>query len=286
MGKIVVIGSINMDIATELAGMPELGETVKGQDAVISPGGKGANQAVAAAKLGGDVVMVGMIGNDAFGADALANLNSFCIDVTHVRGVDLTTGLAMILREHGDNRIIVAPGANNAWPDDLMPDEIIAGASIVLLQNEIPFSVIEKAVDVAVQHGIPTVFDPAPVDRFPVAFLRKITYLTPNETEFKQLPDDILQGNTEALLVTRGKDGVRVCDADGDTDILAVDVEVKDSTGAGDTFNGAFAVAITAGKSLHDAVRFANQAAAQSTTKIGAQVGMPFLEDIEANLEK
>ncbi|MBA3925309.1 ribokinase [Listeria rustica] len=286
MGKIVVIGSINMDIATELAGMPELGETVKGQDAVISLGGKGANQAVAAAKLGGDVVMVGMIGNDAFGADALANLNSYCIDVTHVRSVDVTTGLAMILRERGDNRIIVAPGANNAWSDDLLLEEIIAEASIVLLQNEIPFWVVERAVDIAMDHGIPTVFDPAPVDRFPVAFLQKITYLTPNETEFKQLPEDILHGNTKALLVTRGKNGVRVCEADGNVDIATIDVEVKDSTGAGDTFNGAFAVAITNGKSLHAAVRFANQAAAQSTTKIGAQAGMPFLKDIEANLEK
>ncbi|EUJ26020.1 ribokinase [Listeria cornellensis FSL F6-0969] len=155
-----------------------------------------------------------------------------------------------------------------------------------MLQNEIPFWVIEKAVDIAMEHEVPTIFDPAPVDHFSVSFLQKITYLTPNETEFKQLPDNILQGNTEALLVTRGKDGVRVCDASGDADIAAVNVDVKDSTGAGDTFNGAFAVAITTGKTLRDSVCFANQAAAQSTTKIGAQVGMPLFEDIEANLKK
>ncbi|WP_430534628.1 ribokinase [Listeria rocourtiae] len=286
MGKIVVIGSINMDIATELAEMPNIGETVKGQDALISPGGKGANQAVAAAKLGGDVVMVGMIGNDAFGADALANLNSFFIDVTHVRSIDLTTGLAVILREHGDNRIIVAPGANNAWPDDLQLEEVITDAAIVLLQNEIPFSIIEKAVDIALRLGIPTVFDPAPVDYFPVSFLRKITYLTPNETEFKQLPNDILGGHTKAVLMTRGKDGVRIYEYNESKDVPAIDVDVKDSTGAGDTFNGAFAFALSKGALLHEAVHFANQAAAQSTTKIGAQIGMPHLEDIEADLEK
>ncbi|AQY51049.1 ribokinase [Listeria weihenstephanensis FSL R9-0317] len=280
MGKIVVIGSINMDIATDLKGMPEIGETIKGQDAVISPGGKGANQAVAAAKLGGDVMMVGMIGNDAFGADALANLNSFGIDVTHVRSVKSTTGLALILREHGDNRIIVSPGANNDWPDDLPLEEIIPAASIVLLQNEIPFHVIEKVVEVALKHNVPTIFDPAPVEQFPVAFLQKITYLTPNESEFKELPADILQQKTEAVLETRGKEGVRIHRSRGKEVIPAVSVEVKDSTGAGDTFNGAFAVAMTNGESLPDAVQFANKAAAQSTTKVGAQVGMPNLEDI------
>ncbi|EUJ24949.1 ribokinase [Listeria grandensis] len=282
MGKIVVIGSINMDIATELSEMPQIGETVKGNAAVISPGGKGANQAVAAAKLGGDVMMVGMIGNDAFGADALANLNSVCIDVTHVRSIDATTGLAMILRERGDNRIIVAPGANHAWPSDLPLTEIISEASIVLLQNEIPFPIIEKVVDIAARYHVPTIFDPAPVDHFPVSFLRKITYLTPNESESKQLPDDMLHGKTEALLVTLGKEGVQLCLPHEKVTIPAVPVDVKDSTGAGDTFNGAFAVAITSGKSLQEAVRFANKAAAISTTKIGAQSGMPILTDIES----
>ncbi|MBC2023487.1 ribokinase [Listeria booriae] len=281
MGKIVVIGSINMDISTELHDLPQIGETIKGSNVGISPGGKGANQAVAAAKLGGDVMMVGMIGDDAFGADALANLNSHCIDVTNVWTVPETTGLAMILRENGDNRIIVAPGANNAWPDELPLETIIANASILLLQNEIPFTVTEKAVDIARLYDVPTIFDPAPVDQFQLSFLRKITYLTPNETEFKQLPEDILQDETKAVLVTQGKNGVEVHDESGVNHVPAFPVDVADSTGAGDTFNGAFAVAMTSGKTVQDAVAFANQAAALSTTKIGAQTGMPKLSEIE-----
>ncbi|WP_311771918.1 ribokinase [Listeria booriae] len=281
MGKIVVIGSINMDISTELHDLPQIGETIKGSNVGISPGGKGANQAVAAAKLGGDVMMVGMIGDDAFGADALANLNSHCIDVTNVWTVPETTGLAMILRENGDNRIIVAPGANNAWPDELPLETIIANASILLLQNEIPFTVTEKAVAIARLYDVPTIFDPAPVDQFPLSFLRKITYLTPNETEFKQLPEDILQDETKAVLVTQGKNGVEVHDKTGVNHVPSFPVDVADSTGAGDTFNGAFAVALTFGKTVQDAVAFANQAAALSTTKIGAQTGMPKLSEIE-----
>ncbi|MBC2243688.1 ribokinase [Listeria booriae] len=273
-----------MDISTELHDLPQIGETIKGSNVGISPGGKGANQAVAAAKLGGDVMMVGLIGDDAFGADALANLNSHCIDVTNVWTVSETTGLAMILRENGDNRIIVAPGANNAWPDELPLETIIANASILLLQNEIPFTVTEKAVDIARLYDVPTIFDPAPVDQFPLSFLRKITYLTPNETEFKQLPEDILQDETKAVLVTQGKNGVEIHDKTGINHVPAFPVDVADSTGAGDTFNGAFAVALTSGKTVQDAVAFANQAAALSTTKIGAQTGMPKLSEIEESV--
>lgn len=281
MGKIVVIGSINVDISTELNDLPQIGETIKGSNVSISPGGKGANQAVAAAKLGGDVMMVGMIGEDAFGADALANLNSHCIDVTNVWTASETTGLAMILRENGDNRIIVASGANNAWPVDLPLETIIANASILLLQNEIPFVVTEEAVNIANLYNVPIIFDPAPVDHFPLSFLRKITYLTPNETEFKQLPEDLLQAETKAVLVTRAKHGVEIHDETGITHVPAFPVDTVDSTGAGDTFNGAFAVALASGKNVQGAVTFANHVAALSTTKIGAQKGMPKLNEIK-----
>lgn len=277
-----------MDLVTITKRMPLQGETVVGETFRLIPGGKGANQAVAAARLGADVQMIGAVGTDAFGAELLQHLAKEGIIVDGVKPVtDTETGIATIIISEGDNRIIVVPGANHALrPDDLERwEEKIATSDVCLLQLEIPLSVVERAVSIAKRNGVRVILNPAPAQPLPDTLLDQVDFLTPNEHE----RDIVLAGRplkqwAHKLIVTEGKRGVSFQRNGEQVLIPGFRVPVVDTTGAGDTFNGALAVALSKGMALEDACRYANAAAALSVTKLGAQTGMPTKKELESFL--
>ncbi|KIQ93741.1 Ribokinase [Anoxybacillus thermarum] len=285
---ITVIGSMNMDLVTIAKRMPLQGETVLGEMFRLIPGGKGANQAVAAARLGADVHMIGAVGADAFGTELLQHLKREGIFVDGVKPVtDIETGIATIVISEGDNRIIVVPGANHALcPDDLERwEEKIAKSDVCLLQLEIPLSVVERAVLIAKRHAVRVILNPAPAQPLPDMLLDQVDVLTPNEHE----RDIVLAGRAiekwvHKFIVTEGKRGVSFQRNGEWIRISGFHVPVVDTTGAGDTFNGALAVALSKGMALEEACGYANAAAALSVTKLGAQTGMPTKKELESFL--
>ncbi|MDX8046751.1 ribokinase [Gracilibacillus sp. S3-1-1] len=284
--KITVIGSINMDLVTETNVVPVQGETVRGENFHTIPGGKGANQAVAAARLGADVTMIGRVGDDAFGEELLNNLRNEHIHVDHVERLNQTpTGLANIILSDQDNRIIIVAGANGEVTTEYIEQvkQSILDSDYVLLQFEIPKETITFCIDFCQEHNIPVIINPAPAMELDNASWEKATYITPNETEKEQLFGDTL---SEHLITTKGKDGVTFVEDRAEKSVPSHAVEVVDTTGAGDTFNGALAVALAEGKSLTEAVTFANAAAALSVGKMGAQGGMPTREQVLQFLRK
>ncbi|WP_445613197.1 ribokinase [Geobacillus sp. YF-1] len=287
---ITVIGSINMDLVTVAARFPNQGETILGERFLTTPGGKGANQAVAAARLGADVRMIGAVGEDAFGRELLRSLQSEGISVDGVKPVTHQhTGIASITISEQDNRIIVVPGANHALPPEDLDkyESVIAQSDVCLLQLEIPIPVVERAVSLAHRRGVRVIVNPAPAQPLPPSVLEQADFLTPNEHErtllFAGMDERTL---VNKLIVTEGAKGVRIWQDRQEQLIPGFRVPVVDTTGAGDTFNGALAVALAEGKPLAEACRFANAAAALSVTKLGAQAGMPTREDVESLLAK
>jgi ribokinase len=287
---ITVIGSINMDLVTVAARFPNQGETILGKQFLTTPGGKGANQAVAAARLGANVRMIGAVGEDTFGKELLRSLRNEGISIQDVKPVTHEhTGIASITISEQDNRIIVVPGANHALtPEDLDKCEsIIAQSDVCLLQLEIPIPVVERAVSLAHRHGVRVIVNPAPAQPLSPSVLEQVDFLTPNEHERALLFAGIDEGKfVNKLIVTEGAKGVRIWQDGQEQLIPSFRVPVVDTTGAGDTFNGALAVALAEGKPLDEACRFANAAAALSVTKLGAQAGMPTREDVESFLAK
>jgi ribokinase len=284
--KITVIGSINMDLVTETDIMPVQGETVRGTNFRTVPGGKGANQAVAAARLGAEVTMVGRVGDDQFGDVLMDHLRKENIQVDHVDHVrDTPTGLANIILSEQDNRIIIIAGANGKVTKDYIEQikAAILKSDYVLLQFEIPKETIVYSMALCHQHGIPVIVNPAPAMELDLATWEQATYITPNETERQQLFGN--QSN-EKLIITKGKQGVSFVEAGKEQEVAGHPVDVVDTTGAGDTFNGALAVALAEGQALTKAVTFANAAAALSVGKIGAQGGMPTRDQVEQFLRK
>ncbi|MBU7594578.1 ribokinase [Metabacillus halosaccharovorans] len=292
--KIVVIGSINMDLVTQTNTIPKVGETVLGEHFFTVPGGKGANQAVAAAKLGGDVTLLGCVGDDAFGSELKQHLQKQGVDTSHIQTIsDTSSGVAAITLSEGDNSIIVVPGANHKLTPALVQqhEQLIAIADIVLLQLEIPLESVVKAAELANEHNVLVILNPAPMQELPKKLILKSSYLTPNEHELKSLlsSTNLSQEETEALkaksIVTRGSKGIQLYQ-DGEEQLISgYQVNVVDSTGAGDTFNGALAFSLSSGLSLLEASRFANAAAALSVTKLGAQSGMPTKGEVESFLK-
>ncbi|HEX6922404.1 MAG TPA: ribokinase [Bacillales bacterium] len=289
--KITVIGSVNMDLVTKTEKVPKPGETVLGTGFSAEPGGKGANQAVAAARLGADVTMIGSVGNDHFGKALIENFQKENIFFTNVEPVTgAASGVAQITVSNGENSIIVAPGANHTLkPEQLVAfEDQIAKSNIVLLQLEIPLSVVEKAVDLAHLHGVPIILNPAPAVRLPKQLLEKIDYLTPNEHEICQVfgdhgqssPEQLLQDCPQKLIMTKGASGVFYYD-EKLVHVPGYPIDAVDTTGAGDTFNGALAFGLCRGMSIEKACQFANAAGALSAMKLGAQSGMPTLEEVE-----
>ena len=295
MGKIGVVGSINMDMTVKAERIPLKGETLKGWDLKYIPGGKGANQAVAMAKLGAEVEMFGCIGDDAAGASLLKNLQDTGVETKCIKTVTgVPTGLAMITVGDNDNTIIVVAGTNDHVDIDYVNEvkDALLECEIVLLQHEIPQETIEYVVDLCAQNGVKVVLNPGPARPVKQGLHEKVTYLTPNEHEAVILFgtdltfEEMMKKYPEKLVITQGSRGVSTCLKNGEVILVpARKADVVDTTGAGDTLNGAFTVAVTEGKAIRDALLFANTAAGLSTEKFGAQGGMPTYEEVKKAME-
>lgn len=291
MAKITVVGSLSIDLVVRAAKRPVAGETIIGEDLSLFPGGKGANQAVAAARLGATVTMVGCVGDDSYGEMIIKNLEKENVNTSLVkRFTKKTSGTAHITVAEGDNSIIVVKGTNDLVDESLIEEARaeIASSDIVMAQYEIPLPIIDYLAKVCEEEGTSFLLNPAPAADIQTETLKLITYLTPNENENKLIfpnktSDEAIADFPGNLLVTLGEKGVRF-QTDTIQTVPAFKVAVTDTTGAGDTFNGAFAVAIAEGKDIETAVLFGNAAAALSVQKLGAQSGMPDREAVKEML--
>ncbi|HWU77506.1 MAG TPA: ribokinase [Rhodanobacter sp.] len=291
MTRIVVVGSINMDLVTQATRFVGPGETILGQGFVTVAGGKGANQAVAAARLGAEVALVGAIGDDVFGRQLHAGLEAEAIDLAHVHALsDASSGTASITVAGGENQIIVVPAANaRVTPAQVQQAHAeIRRADAVLVQMEIPLETVEATLRLGHRLGVPVILNPAPAQRLPAEWLKLARYVTPNQHELAILLGadasddfrDLMQRAPCPLVLTRGEEGAWYRDQGEPVHQPGFKVDVVDSTGAGDTFNAALAVFLHEG--LPAAVRKACAAAALSVGKLGAQGGMPRLADLDA----
>lgn len=289
MNKIMVIGSISTDFNVSTNKLPTIGETVKGEDFSVSFGGKGANQAIAASRLGADVKMVGTVGDDIFGSNLIRNLVTNNINTEHVLKIkNQSSGSAHISLFNNDNSIIYIPGANNEIHSnriDKLKNEILK-MDIVILQNEIPLNIVEKIIDLCYELEIETIYNPAPAETINIDVIEKVTYFTPNESEFNVIfpdltVDEALRRYSNKMIVTLGSRGVAYCNGEKIIEIPSFEVDILDTTGAGDTFNGALAFALTKDISLESSIKFANLAAAISIGKKSAQPGMPTLLEVQ-----
>lgn len=288
MKKIMVIGSMSIDLVVSASKRPEKGETILGDSFFTTPGGKGANQAVAAARLGEEVYLVGRIGDDDFGKEIYQNLQNNFVLVDGVEPVtQMPSGTAHITLAEQDNSIIVVPSANNEVTPDYVEKHLahLNKGDIVLLQQEIPSETVEHIIDYCKENEIISILNPAPFREVSDNVIEKADYLTPNETEsdgmFKGNMDEALAKYPNKLIVTLGDKGAVYHDGNKKVEVAGYKREVKDTTGAGDTFNGAFAVALQKEFNLEKALDFANLAASYSVTGMGAQGGMPKLSEIE-----
>ncbi len=302
---IVVVGSINIDLVARTERIPVAGETVSGADFQIHPGGKGANQAVAAARLGYPVRMIGRLGNDVFGVQLKAQLESAGVNTASVALTEGLSGVAVIVvSQKGENSIVVTPGANAmVSPQDLEANlDIIRGAGVVLTQLEIPLETVEYLGRICSREGVPLILDPAPALELPPTLFKHIQWLTPNETEaaffIKSMSgivgaDDpaevaklLLSKGVHGVVLKLGARGVYISSQAGvGHSIRAFPVKAIDTTAAGDAFNGAFATALMLGKSPVESARFAAATAAISVTRAGAQPSMPVMSEVEQMLD-
>lgn len=293
--KIAVVGSINMDMTVTAERIPLKGETLYGSDLHYIPGGKGANQAVAMAKLGADITMFGCVGDDANGQVLIDNMKNAGVKTEHIQIVEgVPTGIALITVGDNDNTIIVVAGANAHVTVDYVKSirEKLLTYDLVVLQQEIPAETITYIVDFCYENKIKTVLNPAPFRMISKEMIEKVTYLTPNEHEAALLfgnnlsTEEILKKYPEKLIITQGSKGVSTGLKDGRIlTVPARKANVVDTTGAGDTLNGAFSVKLVEGASMEEALKFANTAASLSTERFGAQGGMPLRADVEKELE-
>ena len=293
-GHIVVVGSINMDLVVRAPRHPQPGETILGTDFQTFPGGKGANQAVAAARLGGQVKMVGRVGNDSFGESLLNTLQQDRVDTSTVlRTEGIASGVAFItVADTGQNNIVVVPGANALLkPEDIQAARsVFEGASVVLLQLEIPLATAKEAIHVAREYGARIILNPSPAQSLGSELLAQVDYLMPNEYELSLLTGmqpgsiaaDMLKSlGIRCLIVTLGADGVLVLEDEYSYHIQPHRVPVIDTTAAGDAFAGAFAVALSEGRTTQSAAAYGNAAGALAVTEAGAQPSLPTREILD-----
>lgn len=303
-GRVVVVGSSNTDMVVEVPRLPVPGQTVLGKDLVVAAGGKGANQAVAAARLGADVAFVARLGDDALGDQALEGFRKEGIHTDFVfREEGTPSGVALILVGHdGENMIAVASGANSR----LSPADIDAAihtireADVVLIQLEVPLETVQHAAKVARASGAILVLNPAPAVRLPGELLREVSVLTPNVSEAQILTGTTVDGvesaraaaqqihglGVETVVITMGRTGVCSLSRSDFRHVQGWEVEARDATAAGDAFSGALACGLAAGEDLDRAVDFANAAAALAVTRLGAQPSLPYLEEVLDWLQK
>jgi ribokinase len=302
--SIVVVGSSNTDMIIRVSRIPRAGETLLGGEFFTAAGGKGANQAVGAARAGGKVALIARVGKDAFGDQAVAGLRRDGVDVGCVfRDKLAASGVALIfVAKDGENSIAVAGGANAMLsPADVKKAAgVIRSAALLVAQLETPLATVTAAVDVAVKAGVPIILNPAPARPLPNSLLKRISVLTPNETEAELLTgirvtdaaaaakacSKLRSRGVGTVILTLGSRGAFLADDNGQRLVPGFKVKTVDSTAAGDIFNGALSVALAEGRTVLDAVRFANAAAALSVTRRGAQPSAPTRADIEKFLRR
>ncbi len=298
MKRILVIGSSNTDMVIKTEKLPSPGETVLGGTFFMNPGGKGANQAVAAARLGGKVTFVTKVGNDLFGNQTIGVLKKEGIDTRNVvKDEKLPSGVALItVNVSGENNIVVAPGSNgNLLAEDIPANHFTPGSfKILLLQLEIPIMTVEYAALTAAENGIKVILNPAPAQKLHDYLLKHTWLVTPDETEAGILTGIKVHNESSAdnaatafqkkgvknVIITMGEKGAYVKSEEFTGMIPGIKVKAVDTTAAGDVFNGALAVALAEGAGMKDAVMFANKAAAISVTRLGAQASAPYRNEI------
>lgn len=300
MKKIVVVGSLNMDVVVETPHMPECGETVSGRGISFVPGGKGANQAYALGRLGGDVTMIGAVGKDASGKALLDNLKSMNVNVSGIREIeDGTTGQAFItVDDKGDNSIIIIAGANGMVTKELIDKNVqfIKASDIVIMQLEIPLAIVEYVKEIAVKERKTVIIDPAPaVSGIPDSFWEGIDYIKPNETELAILTgleletkEDLVRGarmmidkGVKNVIVTLGGDGCMFVNREKEQYFQSYKVKTVDTTAAGDSFTAAFALALSQGKAYDEAIELGQKVSALAVTRKGAQTSIPTIEEVK-----
>jgi ribokinase len=298
MRPIVVVGSINMDLVSHTDRIPRPGETILGSGFEMHSGGKGANQAVAVARLGYPSILLGAVGDDIFGSNLRSILCDFRVDLSQVETVQGTSGTAMIaVDSNGENSIIVVPGANTqVTPRYLLTKrDILASAGMVLTQLEIPMETIQWLADFCEAHSVPLMLDPAPAAPLPASVWSKVSWFTPNQTESlfyvgeeatsKGMVSRLLGKGIANVILKQGSNGAIIANAAGSFDhVDAFPVSPVDTTAAGDAFNGAFAVSLMRGSAPLDSARFAAAAAALSVTRRGAQPSLANEQDVLAFL--
>ena len=297
MSKITVIGSSNMDLTVRTPHIPVKGETIFGGEVIMSFGGKGANQAVAVSRLGGDVNFISKVGDDSNGRMMKEHFaaEGLCTDSV-ISDPSSQSGSAWIcVDDNGDNMIIVMPGANGSMSvADLEPfEEMIRSSDYLLMQLEVPVEVVVHAAEIASASGVKVILNPAPAAPLSDSLLSKLYALTPNETECRILcgseasDDDVANAavlyrkGVKNVIVTLGDKGSMLYNADGVVTVPATKVEAVDTVAAGDTYNGALCVALSKGRSLVEAMKFATAASAIAVTRTGAQASIPYASELE-----
>ncbi|ACL69216.1 ribokinase [Halothermothrix orenii] len=292
--EILVIGSLNMDLIVQTEKYPRKGETVPGENFKQVPGGKGANQALTAGKLGGQVRFIGSCGKDEYGTTLLNNLKNGGVIVDDILRVEKNTGIAMItIEKEGSNRIIYVKGANEyVTPDVVMKmEDRFKKASILLIQMEIPLESVIKAVELAKKYQMKVILDPSPVQGLPEKIFPLIDYILPNEIELDELVKNgcqieeekakhLLKLGTNNVIVTKGKNGVSHYYEDKVATYESYHVKAVDTTAAGDAFAGSLAYGLSQGWSLEKTIKFSNLVAANSVTKLGAQSSLPTYQEV------
>lgn len=298
--KIVVIGSSNTDMVVRCQRMPRPGETVLGGEFMMNPGGKGANQVVAVARLGGDAAFIGKVGNDLFGRQTREQLSGEGIDVAHLgTAAHCASGVALInVDAEGENSISVASGANaQLSPADIdAAEELIADAAIVLMQLEVPVATVTHAAKIAKKHGVMVVLNPAPAPATPLPdeLLENVDIMIPNRTELELISGMPCTASVTAavermgalgvptLVITLGSAGAMICRGGESTMVPSFKVMAVDTTAAGDTFCGGLCVALSEGKNIDEAVLFGNLAASLTVTRAGAQQAIPTRAEVDS----
>lgn len=295
--KYTVIGSLNMDYNFQVKLLPQKGQTILAEDFTTAPGGKGANQAAAIARLGEEVVMIGAIGDDANGVLLKNSMKNMKV-TTALKKVRTPTGNAFItIDENGNNTILVYPGANYdldiSWIEKYK--EVIKKSSFVILQLEIPIDTVVDSIEFAKSLGTKVILNPAPAKKLPEKVFSMVDIITPNETELSALAETdvksredvkraskiLLEKGAKNIVVTLGEHGCFFKNSNEELFVESFDVKAVDTTAAGDAFNGALAVALGEGKTIKDALRFSNAVGALTTTKLGAQKSLPTREDVQ-----
>lgn len=298
MKNICVIGSLNMDLVVNVDTMPKPGQTIIGSNFKEVPGGKGANQAVAMARLNGNVSMIGKVGEDGFGQTLINSLKNDKVDTTYIKTTNGATGVALItVDKNAQNSIVVSPGANFEVKEEDIDNNIkaIENSDIVVLQLETPLNTIKYALNKAKELNKYTILNPAPAVKLDDEIIKNVDLLTPNETELEiisgvsiETEEDIqkaaqimIEKGVKELIVTLGSKGSLYINKEKSMFKKAYKVEAVDTTAAGDSYTGALAVALSQDKSIEDAMDFASKVGALSVLKEGAQSSLPTLEDVE-----